>query len=132
MNTEPTVDASPVDLAVVLAQVNPLDYKDKKVICFQSRLLTEVERRYSQVEKEALAVVWACERLRLYLIGQKFRVITDNRAIQIIFSNPRSKPPLRLERWALRMMDFDFDIVHKPGDYNIADYIKKSTRTSGN
>lgn len=125
-NTELTVDASPVGLAAVLAQINPIDKKERNIICFHSRLLTEVERRYSQVEKEALAVVWACERLRLYLIGHKFKLITDNRAIQIIFSNSKSKPPLRLERWALRMMDFDFEIIHKPGEYNIADYMSRN------
>jgi hypothetical protein len=51
-----------VGLGAVLAQINPSDSKDQKIVCFQSRLLSDVERRYSKVEKEALAVVWACER----------------------------------------------------------------------
>jgi hypothetical protein len=39
---------------------------------YASRALSEVEKRYSQVEREALAIVWGCERLRLYLLGKEF------------------------------------------------------------
>ena len=54
-----------------------------------SRGLTQVEKRYSQCEKEALALVWSCERLELYLLGRRFTLITDNRAVQLIYSKFR-------------------------------------------
>ena len=66
------------------------------LVCFLSRLLTDVERRYSQCEKEALAVVR--EKAAIYLIGHHFRVVVDNRAVMLIYGNARSKPPARVER----------------------------------
>ena len=88
--------------------------------------LQTVERKYAQVEREALAVVWACERLKLYLIGQEFELVTDNMAIQLIFSNPKSKPSARIERWGLRLIPFSFKIRHDPGSTNIADFITRN------
>ncbi len=67
-----------------------------------SRTLTLTERRYSQIEKEALACVWALERLQIYLLGKEFTLETDNKDVSLIFNNPASKPPLRIQRWYLR------------------------------
>jgi hypothetical protein len=92
---------------------------------FASRQLTDVERRYSQCEKEALAAVWGCERLWIYLFGKKFTLVTDNRAVQLIFGNASSRPPARIERWALRLTQFNYSIKHRPGLSNIADYFSR-------
>ena len=73
-----------------------------------------------------MAILWACERLYLYLFGKEFQLVTDNRAVQLIFNNPNSNPPLRIRRMALRLMDFNYTIVHKPGAYNIADYFSRN------
>lgn len=70
-------------------------------------------------------MVWGCEKLTLYLAGTWFRAVTDNRAVQFIFSNPNSKPPARIERWALRFTIFHCEIVHRPSKYNIADYFSR-------
>jgi hypothetical protein len=123
--TEVSVDASPVGLSAVLMQVNPKEPKDKRMVCCVSRLLSEVERRYSQCEKEALAAVWGCERLEFYLFGKEFTLVTDNRAIQLIFGNTSTRPPARIERMALRMSKFNFVIKHCPGKANIADYYSR-------
>ena len=82
--------------------------------------------RYSQCEKEALAVVWGPERFWLYVVGRPFVLVTDNRAVQLIFSNTKSKPPPRTERLALRMSQFWYTIVHRPGTSNIADYYSRN------
>ncbi len=79
--TELTTDASPTGLGAVLAQKDPKNPTKRKIILYASRALTEVEQRYSQVEREALAVVWACERLKLNLIGKEFELNVDNKAI---------------------------------------------------
>ena len=71
------------------------------VVAYSSRALTDVKRRYSQTEREALAIVWAVKRLHLYLYGSHFKLITDCKPVQLIFSNPKSKPPPRIERWNL-------------------------------
>lgn len=124
--TEVTVDASPVGLGVVLAQYDPTsDSNTRRIVTCASRRLTETERRYSQVEKEALVVVWACEKLRLFLFGHEFKLIMDNRAVELIFGNLKREPPLRIKRWVLRLAGFRFTIVHKPGSQNIADYMSR-------
>lgn len=65
--TKVIADASPVGLGAVLVQIQ----KGEAVpICYVSRCLTDCERRYSQTEKEALALVWACERLHAYIYGR--------------------------------------------------------------
>jgi hypothetical protein len=126
-STVVTVDASPVGLGCVLAQ-HPRGYPDQhKVVLNLSRALSPVERRYSQVEREALAVVWACERLHFYLYGcDSFELRTDNKAIQLIFGNPQSKPKGRIERWALRLLPYRFEVVHTKGSGNIADYLSRN------
>ena len=123
--TEVVVDASPVGLGAILAQINPADAADRRVVCFASRLLTATERRYSQCEKEALAAVYGCERFWLYLFGSHFRLVTDNRAVQLIFGHSVSRPPARIERWALRLTQFDYEIVHRAGKLNDADFLSR-------
>ena len=67
-HTELIVDAaSPVGLGAVLAQKTANSDEQMHVIAYASRTLTDVERRYSQTEREALAIVWGCERHHLYL-----------------------------------------------------------------
>ena len=101
--TEQTVDASPVGLGVVMAQYNPSDPNERKIVQYASKSLTEVDR-YSQVEKEALAVVYACEKFHLYIYGCEFDIVTDNKAVELIYGNENSKPKARIERWCLRLL----------------------------
>lgn len=67
-------DASPVGLGPVLGQTQN---GESRVICYASRSLSDVERRYSQTEKEALALVWDCERFHMYEYGIDFELLTD-------------------------------------------------------
>ena len=124
--TELTTDASPTGLGAVLSQIDPLDQTRRQVILYASRGLSPVECKYSQVEREALAVVWACERLKLYLLGKEFNLVVDNKAVELIYGNPKSKPSARLERWGLRLLPFAFRIRHEPGETNIADYLSRN------
>jgi len=112
--TEVIADASPVGLGAVLVQMD--EKGDKRVICYISRSLSNVERRYAQLEKEALALVW----LHYYLYGKQFYLITDHRPLEVIFG-PRSKPCLRIERWVLRLQSYDYIVEYRPGKENIAD-----------
>ena len=75
--TEVTFDASPVGLSAVCAQINPARQSERKIITYARRSLTQVERRYRQCEKEALAIVWGCEKLELYLAGTWFSQSRD-------------------------------------------------------
>ena len=79
-------DASPVGLGAILAQKQQGEFR---VIMYASRSLTEVERRYSQTECEALAIVWA------YLYGIKFHLVTDHKPLECLYSK-KSRPPARI------------------------------------
>ena len=89
-NTEVYVDASPVGLDTILVQ-------DGRTVAYASRALTPVEQRYTQTEREVLAVVWACERLHLYVYGKSINIYTDHKPLVHIYGNPRSRPPARIE-----------------------------------
>ena len=94
--TEISVDASPVGLGAILAQIDPLT-GDKHVVAYASRSLTPVEQHYSQTEREALAVVWGCEYYDIYIYGKPVTVNTDHKLLTAIYNNPQSKPPARIE-----------------------------------
>jgi hypothetical protein len=81
--TQVIADASPVGLGAVLVQKQNNEYK---VICYASRSLTAIERKYYQTEMEALGLVWACERFHMYLIGHDFELLTDHRPLVYIFT----------------------------------------------
>ena len=72
--TQVIADASPVGLGAVLIQEQN---NTPRVVAYASRSLTDVERRYSQTEREALALVWACERFHVYLYGVTFDLFSE-------------------------------------------------------
>ena len=119
--TQLRVDASPVGLGAVLTQTQ---HGVTRPIAYASRTLSNVERRYSQTEKEALAVVWGCEKFHLYLYGTEFTIYTDHKPLEIIYS-PQRKPPARIERWALRLQPYRFKIQYTPGADNPADVLSR-------
>ena len=125
-----TVDASPVGISGVLTQTNPNNPKETGIVTCISRILSDTEKRYSQIEKEALAPVWAMERLSIYLLGHKFKLFVDNQAVAFIYKNPLSKPPARILRWQLRLTPYDFEVIHIPGKGNVADFLSRYPITS--
>lgn len=116
--TQVICDAEPVGLGCALVQENKNG--ESRVIMYASRSLSRIERKYSQTEKEALAIVWACERLHMYLTGTNFELLTDHKALQFLFS-PRSKPCARIERWVLRLQAYTYTVKYISGSSNIAD-----------
>ena len=91
--TEVIVDASPVGPSAMLTRKKKDDHRPVTHI---SRSLTPVEQRYSQTEREGLANRWACERLRMYLAVARFKVVTDHKPLEAIFSSSNSKPSVRI------------------------------------
>jgi len=128
--TEIIADASPVGLGAVLMQAQSALPGDTKIISFASRTLADVEKRYSHIEKEGLAAVWACEKFHLYIYGHSFTLTTDNKALEYIFNNPKTKTPARIERWCLRLAQYTYTIKHRPGCGNPADYLSRNPVTT--
>lgn len=106
--TQLIADASPVGLGAVLIQIND---KGPRIISYASKSLSDVEKRYAQTEKEALALVWAVERFHFYLFGREFKLITDHKPLEVIFG-PKSKPCARIERWVLRLQSYKYKVVY--------------------
>ena len=121
-------DAGPVGVAATLTQKDPIN-GSIRVICHISKTLTDVQRRYSQLEKETYCLVWATERLHRYIFGSSFDLVTDCRSLQILYSKPAAKLSARLERWRLRLSPYMFNVVHKPagknGEGNPSDYLSR-------
>lgn len=120
--TRVVADASPVGLGAVLIQYDKNN--EGRIIMYVSKSLSSVERRYAQTEKEALALVWAVERIHYYLFGREFELISDHKPLEIIFG-PRSKPCARIERWVLRLQSYKYKIIYKSGKSNIADPLSR-------
>ena len=53
--------------------------------------------------------------------------MVDNKAVELVFGNPKSKPCARLERWGLRLIPFLFKVRHEPGSTNIADFTSRNS-----
>ena len=108
-----SADASSHGLGAVLLQQHDAGWKP---VAYASRSMTETERRYAQIEKEALATTWACERFSTYILGKKFGIEMDHKPLVPLLGLKHldSLPP-RILRFRLRLARFDYLIVHLPG-----------------
>ena len=118
-------DASLVGLGAVLIQEQ---HGVKRIISYASKSLSDVNKRYSQTEKEALAIVWACERFHVYLYGIEFELYTNHKPLEKIYSSI-SRPCARIELWILRLQPYKFKVKYLPGGQNIADPSSRLSQT---
>ncbi|KAL0200063.1 hypothetical protein M9458_003250, partial [Cirrhinus mrigala] len=115
-------DASDTGLGAVLSQVQD---GEEHLVVYISRKLSQAERNYAAVEKEALAIKWAVLELRYYFLGRWFTLFTDHAPLQWM---ARAKDTnARVTRWFLSLQDFHFDVRHRAGSSNTnADGLSRS------
>ena len=120
-----STDASDYGLGAVLTQMNKNG--EEETVAFASRSLTDAEKKYSIVEKEALACVWAAEKWRVWLWGRKFLLRTDHQALTTLLTTKgNNRAGLRIARWSARLMEFDYDVQYRPGSQNnVADCLSR-------
>ena len=125
-----TTDWSKVAVGAVLSQQQPVNYNDPDseerefVIAYASRGLTPAESHYAPTEGKCLALVWATRKFKQYLHGQRFLMRTDHAALKLLQSARFENP--KLERWALRLQEFDFEEEYVPGQENVvADHLSR-------
>ena len=97
-------------LGAVLTQVQD---GQTRVIMFCSRSLKPAEKNYTPYERECLALVWATDVLRPYLLGAHFNVITDNVAVSVVFAD-KKKNQHRMVPWKMKLQQYDFTIFQRP------------------
>jgi hypothetical protein len=100
------VDGSPIGLGAIL--------KQEKVVAYASRSLTDAESRYSQTERELLAIVWAVNHFHLYLFNTSFAVFTDHKPLLGIV-NSSKVISTRLERLKLKLQPYKSHLVYIKG-----------------
>lgn len=116
-------DASGFGIGAVLSQ--PQTEGGEKVISYLSRSLSRAERNYSTTERECLAVLWAVEKLRPYIEGISFTVVTDHHSL--VWLQKLQDPIGRLARWSIRLQQFDFKIIHRKGsEHVVPDLLSRS------
>ena len=114
-------DASDYAVGAVLGQ-----RKDNKpyAIYYASRTLDEAQVNYATTEKEFLAVIFALEKFRSYLVNSKVIIFIDHAALKHLMKKSDSKP--RLIRWVLLLQEFDLEIKDKAGFANVvADHLSR-------
>ena len=108
-----TTDASNVAISGILSQ-GPIG--NDLPIAYASRTLNPAETNYSTIERELLAIVWATKYFRPYLYGTRFKIVTDHKPLQWLFSV--KEPNSKLIRWRLKLQEYDYEIVYKKGKQN--------------
>ena len=111
-----SADASPYGIGGVLSHV--MEDGSKRPIAYTSRSLSPTEQRYSQLEKEGLAIVFSVRKFHQFLHGRPFVIHLDHRPLKFLFDSDRPTPLLasgRIQRWALLLASYQYSIQYRPG-----------------
>ena len=121
-----SADASSYGLGAVLLQEQ--ENGTRKPVGYASRSMTSTEQRYAQIEKEALATTWACEKFNDFILGKDILIETDHKPLVPLFGSKNlDELPPRIQRFRMRLMKYSFNICHIPGkDLVIADTLSRA------
>ena len=84
-------------------------------IAYASKSLTDTETRYANIERELLAIVFACQRFNTYVLGMPFTVESDHKPLEMIHQKSLASAPPRLQRMLLQLQRYDVTIRYRPG-----------------
>ncbi|UYV64395.1 K02A2.6-like [Cordylochernes scorpioides] len=119
-------DASQIGVGAVLSHI--IEGQERPIM-FASRTLSEAERNYSQIEKEALAIIYGVTKFHQFIYGRKFILITDHKPLVTILGSRSGIPTLstsRLQRWALILSAYTYDIkFRRTQDHGNADLLSR-------
>ena len=100
--------------------------QEGKPIAFASKSLTDTETRYANIERELLAIVFACQRFNTYMLGRQFTVESDHKPLEMIHQKSLASAPPRLQRMLLQLQRYDLTIKYRPGkDMLLADALSR-------
>ena len=97
-------------------------FQDSVEICYTSHTLAQAETKYSQVEKEGLAVIFGLKRFHKYIYGRQFEINTDHKPLLGLFSERKYMSTMvssRIQRWALTLGAYQYTLCYKPGKFNL-------------
>ena len=118
-DVELAVDASPYGLGYVIS--HKYENGDERPIAYSSSTLTSAERNYSQIEREALSIIFGVTRFHQYLYGRKFTLVTDNKPLSLMLVPKTGIPMLaasRMQRWAIQLSGYQYEVKCKSSKDN--------------
>lgn len=124
-----SVDASPIGLAAILSQIG--DDNIEKPISYASRTLTSAEKKYSQIQKEATAIIFGVKKYHQYLYARSepFILKTDHKPLVSIFGKQKGIPEVsanRLQRYAIYLSAYNYVVEFVRSEHNSADFLSRA------
>ena len=113
-------DASSYGIGAVISHT--YDDGSERLIAYVSRTLSNAEKNYAQIDKEALAIIFGIQKFHAYLYGRKVVLVTDHKPLVSLFGPKKAIPPLaaaRLQRWAITLSAYSYDIEYKPTSQHV-------------